>query len=65
MISKENEMHIDLSSIDLPDIYVRQNKKCYLDPIRKKLIFITPEETVRQQVVFAYKKVMTRGVSRV
>lgn len=44
-------MHIDLSSIDLPDIYVRQNRKCYLDPIRKKLIFITPEETVRQQAV--------------
>ena len=35
----------------LPDIYVRSGKKCYLDPVRKKLIFITPEETVRQHLI--------------
>ena len=36
---------------DLPPIYMRNGKECYLDPIRKKLIYITPEETVRQRVV--------------
>lgn len=30
----------------LPEIYKRDGKKCYLDPIRKRLILITPEETV-------------------
>ena len=35
----------------LPPIYMRNGKECYLDPIRKKLIYITPEETVRQRVV--------------
>lgn len=36
---------------DLPPIYMRNGKECYLDPIRKKLIYITPEETVRQKVI--------------
>lgn len=36
---------------NLPPIYKRNEKDCYLDPIRKKLIYITPEETVRQEVV--------------
>ena len=44
-------MYIDLSSQPLPQIFKRKGKECYLDPIRKKLIFITPEETVRQQVI--------------
>ncbi len=44
-------MYIDLSSQPLPQIYKRKGKECYLDPIRKKLIFITPEETVRQRVL--------------
>lgn len=35
----------------LPPIYKRLGKECYLDPIRKKLIYITPEETVRQEVI--------------
>jgi hypothetical protein len=35
----------------LPPIYKRCGKDCYLDPIRKKLIYITPEETVRQKVI--------------
>ena len=35
----------------LPPTYSRQGKECYLDPIRKKLIYITPEETVRQKVI--------------
>ena len=44
-------MIIDLTKMELPPIYKRNNKDCYLDPIRKKLIYITPEETVRQRVV--------------
>lgn len=35
----------------LPPIYIRNGKSCYLDPIRQKLIYITPEETVRQQAI--------------
>ena len=35
----------------LPKIYKRNGQEHYLDPIRKKLIKITPEETVRQKVV--------------
>ena len=42
---------IDLTEVRLPEIFSRNNRKCYLDPIRKKLIYITPEETVRQKVV--------------
>ena len=37
--------------LKLPPIYKRLGKECYLDPIRKKLIYITPEETVRQEVI--------------
>lgn len=43
--------HIDFSKQQLPKKFKRQGKDCYLDPIREKLIFITPEETVRQQVI--------------
>ena len=35
----------------LPKGYKRNGKECYLDPIREKLIYITPEETVRQKVI--------------
>lgn len=44
-------MQINLSAQQLPKIYKRKGRDCYLDPIRNKLIFITPEETVRQQVI--------------
>lgn len=44
-------MRIDFSKTKLPPIYMRNGKQCYLDPIREKLIQITPEETIRQQVV--------------
>ncbi|MBR4063462.1 MAG: type I restriction enzyme HsdR N-terminal domain-containing protein [Clostridia bacterium] len=40
-----------ISRMKLPPIYKRNGKECYLDPIRKKLIYITPEETIRQRVV--------------
>ena len=35
----------------LHPIYKRNGRECYLDPIRKKLIYITPEETARQRVI--------------
>lgn len=44
-------MYFDISKQRLPVIYKRGNKDCYLDPVRKKLIYITPEETVRQKVI--------------
>lgn len=39
-----------LTKIKLPDIYNREGKNCYYDTYRKKLIEITPEETVRQKI---------------
>lgn len=39
------------NELKLPQIYKRNGKSCYLDPIRQKLIYITPEETVRQQAI--------------
>ena len=42
---------MDISKAKLPPIYKRNGKECYLDPIRKRLIYITPEETVRQKVI--------------
>ena len=40
-----------LNQMSLPEVYRRQNVACFLDPIRKKLIQITPEEIVRQKVL--------------
>ena len=42
---------MDLSKAKLPPVYKRNGRDCYLDPIRQRLIFITPEETVRQKVI--------------
>lgn len=42
---------MDIQKQNLPPVYIRQGRECYLDPIRKKLIYITPEETVRQKVI--------------
>ena len=45
-------MNMDnLQNLHLPPVYTHNNKKCYLDPIRKKLIYITPEETIRQKMI--------------
>ena len=44
-------MQFDITAQRLPKIYKRGNKDCYLDPVRKKLIYIPPEETVRQKVI--------------
>ena len=46
-----------LNSIALPDIYMREGKECYYDTYRKKLIEITPEETVRQRIASYFEKV--------
>ena len=42
-------MFFNFEMENLPDIFKRDNKQYYLDPIRRKLILITPEETVRQK----------------
>ena len=42
---------MDFSKEKLPEVYMRDGKECYLDPVRKRLIFVTPEETVRQLVI--------------
>lgn len=44
-------MQFDITTQHLPKTYKRGNKDYYLDPVRKKLIYITPEETVRQKVI--------------
>lgn len=44
-------MQFDITAQRLPKVYKRGSKDCYLDPVRKKLIYITPEETVRQKVI--------------
>ena len=40
-----------MQTFKLPHIYKNNNRDCYLDPIRKKLVYVTPEETVRQNVI--------------
>ncbi len=40
-----------LNKMELPKIYKKKGKDCFLDPIRKKLIYVTPEEIVRQKVI--------------
>lgn len=42
---------MDFTKAKLPPIYKRNGKECYLDPIRKRLIYVTPEETIRQKVI--------------
>ena len=44
-------MTFDENYTKLPKVYKRAGKECYLDPIRNKLIYVTPEETVRQRVI--------------
>lgn len=44
-------MKFDENYTKLPKVYKRAGKECYLDPIRNKLIYVTPEETVRQRVI--------------
>jgi len=42
---------IDLCKYDLPNTYRRNGSDCFLDPIRRKLIQVTQEETVRQKII--------------
>lgn len=44
-----------LKNIELPEIYKREGKDCYYDTYRKKLIEITPEETIRQKVAALFE----------
>lgn len=44
-----------LEEVKLPAVYKREGKKCYYDVYRKKLIEITPEETVRQKVAALFE----------
>lgn len=39
----------DLEMMRLPKQYMRNGKDCFLDPYRKRLIEITPEEIIRQR----------------
>ena len=32
-------------------IYRRRGKESYIDPVRQQLIYVTPEETVRQRTI--------------
>lgn len=41
----------DITNAKLPPVFKRNGKDCYRDPIRDKLIYVTPEETIRQQVL--------------
>ena len=45
-----------LKNIGLPVIYQREGKDCYYDTYRKKLIEITPEETVRQKIAALFEQ---------
>lgn len=45
-----------LKTVELPAIYKREGKDCYYDTYRKKLIEITPEETVRQRVAALFEQ---------
>ncbi|MGN0244029.1 MAG: type I restriction enzyme HsdR N-terminal domain-containing protein [Lachnospiraceae bacterium] len=44
-----------LKNVELPAIYKREGKDCYYDTYRKKLIEVTPEETIRQKVAALFE----------
>lgn len=44
------DIYGELEKVSLPVTYYRNSKKCFLDPYRKRLIEITPEEIVRQRM---------------
>lgn len=44
-------MKINIENQPLPSIYKRHGRECYLDSVRQKLIYVTPEETVRQKMI--------------
>ncbi len=44
-------MNIHIENQKLPDIYMSRGHQCYLDSVRGKLVYITPEEIVRQRMI--------------
>ena len=40
----------ELKEMKLPETYHKGGRSCYLEPFRKKMIYITPEEQVRQRI---------------
>lgn len=49
--TEEDDMRAEFEDRKLPKIYLKNSKECFMDSIRNKLIYVTPEETVRQKVV--------------
>lgn len=44
-------MRKEFENKKLPKTYLKNGKECFMDSIRNKLIYVTPEEVVRQKVV--------------
>jgi len=44
-------MKLDLSKKNLPKVYIRNGKECFLCQVRKKLVQVTEEEKVRQALI--------------
>lgn len=44
-------MHNVIKNKKLPKKYLKNGKECFLDTIRNKLIYVTPEEIVRQKII--------------
>lgn len=42
---------MNLTNVTMPPVFKRNGKDCYLDPVREMLVYVTPEETVRQKVI--------------
>lgn len=51
--------------LTMPPIYERNGKECYLDPAREKLIYVTPEETVRQWTISFLNKRLQVPMNRI
>jgi len=44
-------MQKNFSDYPAPQVYRVENQAAYLDPLRKKFVYVTPEETVRQRLI--------------
>ncbi len=44
-------MRKNFSDYPAPQVYRVENQAAYFDPVRKKFVFVTPEETVRQRLI--------------
>lgn len=58
----EGEKHMrikdSITKIQLPEQYSKNGKECFLDPYRKRLIEITPEEIVRQKIAVYCERIL-------